>query len=374
MVKIARWNHDGGTQSGFVDGGTCYALPAGQDVQTLLDAGLEETLGLARQAIGSAPAVPLADVRLLAPLVPATIRDFVAFEEHVEGVRKSIDGVAGVVPEWYEAPTFYFTNPHTVTGTGEVIGIPAGCDDLDFETEVAAVVGRVPGSDGRNLTADGGAPAHLRLHRAQRLVGAGPAAPGDEGQPGPVQGQGLRQHPGPLDCHGGRVRGPARRRGFLPISMAVEVNGEAIGQDLLSNMGWPFAELVAYASQDSVVRPGDVLGSGTCGSGCLAELWGRNGAKTPPPLKTGDVVRMTVEGIGTIENTVGDAGETPRPGCLPGPASAQPGCRCGPFRDVGWSPFSSMAGPWWSPARARARALPRLACWRRPGPGSLPQT
>jgi 2-keto-4-pentenoate hydratase/2-oxohepta-3-ene-1,7-dioic acid hydratase in catechol pathway len=87
--------------------------------------------------------------------------------------------------------------------------------------------------------------------------------------------------------------------------MAVEVNGEAIGQDLLSNMGWPFAELVAYASQDSVVRPGDVLGSGTCGSGCLAELWGRNGAQTPPPLKTGDVVRMTVEGIGTIENTVG---------------------------------------------------------------------
>jgi 2-keto-4-pentenoate hydratase/2-oxohepta-3-ene-1,7-dioic acid hydratase in catechol pathway len=87
--------------------------------------------------------------------------------------------------------------------------------------------------------------------------------------------------------------------------MAVEVNGKAIGQDLLSNMGWPFAELVAYASQDSVVRPGDVLGSGTCGSGCLAELWGRNGSKTPPPLKTGDVVRMTVEGIGSIENTVG---------------------------------------------------------------------
>ena len=84
---------------------------------------------------------------------------------------------------------------------------------------------------------------------------------------------------------------------------------EAIGQDLLSNMGWPFAELVAYASQDSVVRPGDVLGSGTCGSGCLAELWGRNGARTPPPLKTGDVVRMTVEGIGSIENTVGSRRE-----------------------------------------------------------------
>lgn len=144
MVKIARWNHDGGTQSGFVDGGNCYALPAGQSVQTLLDAGLEETLGLARRIIGSGPAVPLADVQLLAPLAPATIRDFVAFEEHVEGVRKSIDGVAGVVPEWYEAPTFYFTNPHTVTGTGEVIGIPAGCEDLDFETKSPPSSGASP--------------------------------------------------------------------------------------------------------------------------------------------------------------------------------------------------------------------------------------
>ena len=73
MVKIARWNFDGSTQSGLVDAGSCYALPAGQGVQTLLDAGLQETLGLAQQTIGSAPAVPLANVQLLAPLVPVTV-------------------------------------------------------------------------------------------------------------------------------------------------------------------------------------------------------------------------------------------------------------------------------------------------------------
>jgi 2-keto-4-pentenoate hydratase/2-oxohepta-3-ene-1,7-dioic acid hydratase in catechol pathway len=244
-------------------------------------------------------------VQLLAPLVPATIRDFVAFEEHVEGVRKSIDGVAGVVPEWYEAPTFYFTNPHTVTGTGEVIGIPAGCEDLDFETEVAAVVGCVPGSDGRNLNA---AEAHRHifgytilndwsardLQRREMKVSLGPC-----------KGKDFANTLGPWIVTADEFEDRHDAEGFLPISMAVEVNGQLIGQDLLSNMGWPFAELVAYASQDSVVRPGDVLGSGTCGSGCLAELWGRNGSKTPPPLTTGDVVRMTVEGIGTIENTVG---------------------------------------------------------------------
>ncbi|MNW51611.1 fumarylacetoacetate hydrolase family protein [Arthrobacter sp. JUb115] len=305
MVKIARWIHDGGTQSGFVEGGNCYALPASHSVQTLLDDGLEAALGRARETVGSTSPVSLAEVQLLTPLVPATIRDFVAFEEHVEGVRKSIDGVAGVVPEWYEAPTFYFTNPHTVTGTGEVIDIPAGSTDLDFETEVAVVVGRVPGSDGRNLSTE---EAHRHifgymifndwsardLQRREMKVNLGPC-----------KGKDFANTLGPWIVTADEFENRHDAAGFLPISMAVEVNGEAVGQDLLSNMGWPFSELVAYASQDSVVKPGDVLGSGTCGSGCLAELWGRNGSKTPPPLQTGDVVRMTVEGIGTIENTVG---------------------------------------------------------------------
>lgn len=305
MVKIARWKEGGRTEAGFVKEDTCWVLPAGHTVETLLDAGLEKTLDIARHTIGYGLTVPLADVQLLAPLKPATIRDFVAFEEHVEGVRKSIDGAAGVLPEWYEAPTFYFSNPHTVTGTGALIGMPAGCVDLDFEVEVAAVIGGVPESDGRNLSA---ADAHRHifgytvlndwsardLQRREMKVGLGPC-----------KGKDFANTLGPWIVTADEVENRHDADGFLPITMSVEVNGELIGQDLLSNMGWPFAELVAYASQDSVVLPGDVLGSGTCGSGCLAELWGRNGAQTPPPLKTGDTVRMTVEGIGTIQNTVG---------------------------------------------------------------------
>ncbi|WP_217376632.1 fumarylacetoacetate hydrolase family protein [Paenarthrobacter ureafaciens] len=309
MVKIARWNDDGGTQTGFVDDGNCFAVAEGRTVNHLLDAGLEGTLAIAEETLSTINPVPLRDVQLVAPLQPATIRDFVAFEEHVEGVRKSIDGVAGVVPEWYEAPTFYFTNPHTVTGTGEVIGIPAGCTDLDFETEVAAVVGHVTGSDGRNLTVQD-AHRHIfgytilndwsarDLQRREMKVSLGPC-----------KGKDFANTLGPWIVTADEFENLHDDEGFLPISMAVEVNGQHIGQDLLSNMGWPFAELVAYASQDSVIRPGDVLGSGTCGSGCLAELWGRNGTQTPQPLKTGDTVRMTVEGIGTIENTVGSRRE-----------------------------------------------------------------
>ena len=94
--------------------------------------------------------------------------------------------------------------------------------------------------------------------------------------------------------------------------MRVSVNGIEVGQDLLSNMGWPFEELIAYASRGTEVRAGDVLGSGTCGNGgCLGELWGSRGELSPPPLQPGDVVEMTVEGIGTIRNRV-----------VPGPRAA----------------------------------------------------
>jgi 2-keto-4-pentenoate hydratase/2-oxohepta-3-ene-1,7-dioic acid hydratase in catechol pathway len=93
--------------------------------------------------------------------------------------------------------------------------------------------------------------------------------------------------------------------GFLALDLRVAVNGVEVGQDLLSNMSWPFEELISYASRGTQVRAGDVLGSGTCGNGgCLAELWGRRGRPDPPPLRPGDVVEMTVEGIGTIRNHV----------------------------------------------------------------------
>nr|BFE78299.1 hypothetical protein GCM10020093_009000 [Planobispora longispora] len=101
--------------------------------------------------------------------------------------------------------------------------------------------------------------------------------------------------------------------GFLRLALTAEVNGAEVGRDLLSNMGWPFEDLVAYASRGAWVRPGDVLGSGTCGNGgCLAELWGLRGRQDPPPLEPGDTVTLTVEGIGSVSNTV-VAGVAPAP-------------------------------------------------------------
>ncbi|MDP9793005.1 2-keto-4-pentenoate hydratase/2-oxohepta-3-ene-1,7-dioic acid hydratase in catechol pathway [Catenuloplanes nepalensis] len=300
-MRLATYEHRGERRAGVIGTGRLYPLPRDVSVLDLTRLGLPGALRLGRAALAGAPGPALADVRLLPPLEPPTVRDFVAFEEHVEGVVRSVSGDAAVAPEWYEAPTFYFTNPYAMIGTGDSMPVPPGCTELDFELEVAAVIGRA----GTNLTPEQAHEAIFGytilndwsardLQRREMKVNLGPA-----------KGKDFASTLGPWLVTADEFAGRHDADGFLPLGMTVAVNGVEIGRDLLSNMGWPFAELVAYASRGTWVRPGDVLGSGTCGNGgCLGELWGRRGRLDPPPLKPGDAVTMTVEGIGMIVNTV----------------------------------------------------------------------
>jgi 2-keto-4-pentenoate hydratase/2-oxohepta-3-ene-1,7-dioic acid hydratase in catechol pathway len=122
---------------------------------------------------------------------------------------------------------------------------------------------------------------------------------------GPAKGKDFATTLGPWLVTADELEPYRDADGFLALDLRASVNGQLTGQDLLSNMGWPFEELVSYASRGAQVRAGDVLGSGTCGNGgCLAELWGRNGKTEPPPLRPGDVVELAVEGIGTVRNRV----------------------------------------------------------------------
>jgi 2-keto-4-pentenoate hydratase/2-oxohepta-3-ene-1,7-dioic acid hydratase in catechol pathway len=300
-MRFATWQAGGTVHAGVVSDDGLHELPGRTTVLDLVRAGLPTALEAGADALRG-PAVPLDDrVRLLPPLDPPTVRDFVAFEEHVEGVVQSVSDGAGVVPEWYEAPTFYFTNPYALVGAHDDVPVPPGSRLLDFELEVAAVIGR----DGASLTPEQ-AREHVfgytvlndwsarDLQRREMRVNLGPA-----------KGKDSATTLGPWLVTADELESYRDADGFLALDLRVSVNGTEIGQDLLSNMGWPFEDLVAYASRGTEVRAGDVLGSGTCGNGgCLAELWGRRGALDPPPLQPGDVVEMTVEGIGTIRNRV----------------------------------------------------------------------
>jgi 2-keto-4-pentenoate hydratase/2-oxohepta-3-ene-1,7-dioic acid hydratase in catechol pathway len=291
--------NDGVVRCGLVDDGTLLRLPAGTTVLELLRSGTLLDAGAA--ATAERDAVPLAGLRLLPPLEAPTVRDFVAFEEHVEGVVASVSGGSGVDEAWYDAPTFYFTNPYALVGAHDDVPVPPGCTALDFELEVAAVIGRT----GADLT-----PATAREHIAGYTILNDWSARDLQRREmrvnlGPCKGKDFATTLGPVLVTADEVERYRDSEGFLALGMSVAVNGVEIGRDLLSNMGWPFEDLVAYASRGTQVRPGDVLGSGTCGNGgCLAELWGRSGAQDPPPLRPGDVVTMTVDGLGTIANTV----------------------------------------------------------------------
>ena len=238
--------------------------------------------------------------------MPASIRDFVAFEEHVEGISASVDGKSEVVPEWYQAPTFYFTNPHTVLGPGETVSPPV-TERLDFELEIAVVVGGVNGSDGANLTAADAA-SHIFGYTIMNDWSARDLQSREmKVRLGPAKGKDFGTSLGPWIVTADELE-PLPRRATASSRCAPRCSSTAtlIGDDLVSNMGWPFPELVAYASRNSRVVPGDVLGSGTVGNGgCLGELWGRAGELTPPPLREGDEVRMVVEGIGELVGRVG---------------------------------------------------------------------
>jgi 2-keto-4-pentenoate hydratase/2-oxohepta-3-ene-1,7-dioic acid hydratase in catechol pathway len=291
--------------------GTLRPMPGARSLTGLLADlnGLPELLGAGAAVLGVPAGPHVSAVRLLPPLQPPTVRDFVTFEEHVEGVRRSVDGAAGVPHRWYAAPTFYFTNPYAVYGPHDDIPVPPGSNVLDFELEVAAVIGK----EGRDLTPEQ-AREHIvgytvfndwsarDLQSAEMRVGLGPC-----------KGKDTAATLGPHLVTADELEPFRDQDGFLRLALTAEINGEVVGKDLLSNMSWTFEEMVAYASRGTVVRPGDVLGSGTCGNGgCLAELWGVRGTQDPPPLKPGDTVTLTVEGIGTVSNTV-VAGPDPVP-------------------------------------------------------------
>jgi fumarylacetoacetate (FAA) hydrolase len=239
---------------------------------------------------------PVDRVRLLSPIPePPAIRDFYAFEAHVATARRS-RGLE-MEADWYELPVFYFTNPAVVLGPDELVHAPPSTTELDFELEVAAVIGlecsNVSPDDWVDVVAgftvmdDWSA---RDLQRREMALGLGPAKGKDFGTSlGPVL-----VTPEELFDEAGVPGG----------AMVARVNGEEWSRGELRDLHHPWGALVAHASRDTRLRPGDVIGSGTVGTGCILELGLVHGRERYPYLGSGDEVELEVEGIGVLRNRI----------------------------------------------------------------------
>jgi 2-keto-4-pentenoate hydratase/2-oxohepta-3-ene-1,7-dioic acid hydratase in catechol pathway len=297
-MRIARIELEGSPVTAVVDGDAVRPLP-GIEVLDLLGAAPEER---ERSAANGDSPIPLSDVRLLSPIEPASVRDFSVFEQHNQGATMAVAGPDAKISEaWYEKPAFYFSNPHATTGPGDVIEPPARSTELDFELEVGVVIGRrarnVPVEEadaciaGYTIFNDWSERA-IALQEARLPYGFHKTKDfANTFGPWIVTPDELEQY---------------RDGDRLDMRMTAYVNGTEIGTDTLASMTWSVPELVHFAARGAWIAPGDVIGTGTCGGCCLFELWGRNQAQEPPPLKPGDEVRLEVEGIGTLANAVGN--------------------------------------------------------------------
>ncbi|MFZ9982350.1 MAG: fumarylacetoacetate hydrolase family protein [Cyclobacteriaceae bacterium] len=248
-------------------------------------------------------------VKIMAPLPkPKSCRDGYAFRQHVETARRN-RGVP-MIPEFDQYPVFYFTNHQAIDGPGEIFCMPDHFRQLDFELEVAIIIGK----KGRNIPAseaDGYIAGYTimndlsarQLQMEEMLLNLGPAKGKDFSTvlgPWLVTPEELEQfRTETKEGHTGKQ---------YNMEMSCHVNGIRVSAGNMNMMDWTFAELIERASYGADLYPGDVIGSGTVGTGCFLELNGtgklNDPAYIPQWLKEGDTISLGVEGIGILTNVI----------------------------------------------------------------------
>jgi len=237
----------------------------------------------------------LSDVSLYPPLPrPMTIRDFYAFEQHVSAAYANRG--REVPPEWYEVPAFYYTNPNAVFGPDEAIPYPKYTQELDFELEIACVVGK----PGRDLVAEQ-AEDYIFGFTIMNDWSARDVQRKEMKMLGPAKAKDFATSLGPwvvtLDSLRDRATG---RPGVYDLEMTARINGREVSHGNFKDIHYSFGDMLERASADAFVMPGDVIGSGTVGTGCLLELTKNQG----PWLQPGDVVELEIERLGVLRNRV----------------------------------------------------------------------
>ena len=208
---------------------------------------------------------------------PPSIRDFFAFEEHVRNARAN-RGLE-VPPAWYDIPVFYFSNPAAVYGHGDEIPKPADTEALDYELELACVIGEGGRPEGFTVMNDWSA---RDLQMKEMSVGLGPS-----------KGKDFATSFGP------ELVSPDELPDDLDMRAVARVNGEVRTDSRTGGMWFAWDEILRHAARNTPgLQPGDVLGSGTVGGGCILEHGDERW------LESGDVVELEIEGLGVLKNSV----------------------------------------------------------------------
>ncbi len=284
---------------GLVRDHMIHALPPTESLIDAIGDGDEGQASAAERALRQPFGVfELDAVTLLAPIPrPPSVRDFMAFENHYVTSMAAL-GVP-TNPLYYRQPVFYFSNPAAVQGPTDDVRIAPGSHSLDYELEVAAVIGRA----GSNITPDQ-AEAHIAgytvlcdwsardLQEAEMTFAIGPAKAKD-----------TATSLGPYLVSRDELASYAAGNGF-DLAMTASVNGKQYSSGNWSSLYWPFADLIAYASRGTTLLPGDVIGAGTVGTGCIIELARVHGPDAYPYLVEDDVVELTIAELGSIRATV----------------------------------------------------------------------
>lgn len=266
---------------------------------TFIQGNWEKELGVIREE-AKAATLPVEEVTLLACLPrPPSMRDGYAFRQHVEAARRN-RGVP-MIPEFDLFPTFYFTNHQAVVGPGPVLVMPEQMDKLDFELESAIVVGK----QGRNIKASE-ADSYIFGYTIMNDLSARKVQMEEMKMSlGPAKGKDFATALGAwlvtkdeLEAH--RKSGPTGDR--YSLEMTCEVNDIQVSKGNMADMNWTFAQILERVSYGVTIYPGDVIGSGTVGTGCFMEL---NGSGiTNQWLKAGDKVVLKISGLGELTNTI----------------------------------------------------------------------
>ena len=279
------------SQPALVIEGRVHTLPY-PDMQAVIAAGADATRA-ARRA--SKESLALEEVTFHAPIQPATLRDFYAFETHVKTANRNR---GQEVPEnWYKFPVFYFSNPNNNYGHEDVIPYPSYTQALDYELEIAVVIGKA----GKDIQ-----PEQAQDHIFGYTIFNDWSARDLQVQEmkvnfGPVKSKDFACSFGPVILTQEELADKATGRpGVFDLEMIARVNGVEMSRGNFNDIYWSFGDILARASQSVMLNPGDVIGSGTVGTGCLYELTKNQG----PWLKHGDVVELEIERIGVLRNTI----------------------------------------------------------------------